>query len=109
MKKQILFLSFFCALLLSSACHRNDTRVETLKIEQMRNPESIQLISKALVPLQGVVKLSPDYENRELTVTFNGLVIYMKNIEYAIVKAGFSLPHWPAAEADKAKLPEELR
>jgi len=37
------------------------------------------------------------------------LQCYIKNIEYAIVKAGFDLPNWPADPADKAKLPEEMR
>jgi hypothetical protein len=109
MKKLILCSISFAALLLISACHRNDIRTETFQIEQLRNPESVQLIAKALQPLQGIQKMAPDYENHELTIVFNGLVVYVKNIEYAIVKAGFSLPNWPADPADIAKLPEELR
>lgn len=109
MKNLILCLFSALALCLTAACHRNDMRIETFRIEQMRNPESVQLISKALQPLGGVKKITPNYEGRELIVEFDGLSLYKKNIEYAIVHAGFSLPHWPAPEAAKAELPEELR
>ena len=109
MKNLIVFLLSALTLCLSAACHRNDMRTETFRIEQMRNPESVQLLSKALQPLGGVKKITPDFEGRELIVEFNGLSLYKKNIEYAIVHAGFSLPHWPAPEAAKADLPEELR
>ncbi len=109
MKKLILYsVSLACALFLT-ACHRNDLRTETFQIEQLRNPESVQLIAKALQPLQGIQKITPDYENHELIIVFNGLVVYVKNIEYALVEAGFSLPNWPATDAAKAKLPEDLR
>lgn len=109
MKKPILFLISLGALLLCAACHRNDIRTETFRIEQLRTPDAVQRIAKALQPLEGVEKITPDYQNHELVVIFNGRLIYIKNIEYAIVKAGFSLPNWPAAPADKATLPEELR
>ncbi|MBL7016670.1 MAG: cation transporter [Kiritimatiellales bacterium] len=109
MKKQIIFLVSLAALLLVSACHRNDIRTETFQIEQLRNQESVQLIAKALQPLEGIQKITPDFENHELIVVFNGRVLYVKNIEYALVEAGFSLPHWPATTAAKAKLPQELR
>jgi len=109
MKKQIIFLVSLAALLLVSACHRNDIRTETFQIEQLRNQESVQLIAQALQPLQGIQKITPDFENHQLIVVFDGRVLYVKNIEYAIVKAGFSLPHWPATTAAKAKLPQELR
>ncbi|MBC8205895.1 MAG: heavy-metal-associated domain-containing protein [Kiritimatiellales bacterium] len=109
MKKPISVLISLAALLLITACHRNDIRTEIFQIEQLRNPESVQLIAKALQPLEGIQKITPDFENHELIVVFDGRVVYVKNIEYAIVAAGFSLPNWPANPADKAKLPEELR
>jgi hypothetical protein len=109
MKNLTLSLLSAAALLLCAACHRNDIRTETFQIEQMRNPESVQLIAKALRPIGGVMKVIPDYENRELTIVFHGQDLYLKNIEYAIVDAGFSLPHWPADPAKIAKLFEELR
>jgi len=94
---------------LLNACHRNDIRTEIFQIDQLRNPKSIKLIAKALHPLQGVQKITPDFEKRELVIVFNGRVLFGKNIEYALVKAGFNLPNWPANPADIAKLPEELR
>jgi hypothetical protein len=48
MKNLTLCFLSAAALLLSAACHRNDIRTETFRIEQMRNPESAQIIAKAL-------------------------------------------------------------
>lgn len=109
MKKIILKTTSVIALLLLGACFRNDIRTETFEIEQLRSQESVQLLAKVLQPLEGVQKITPDFDNHKLIVVFNGRVLYMKNIESAIVKAGFSLPNHPAAAVDIAKLPEDLR
>lgn len=97
------------ALFLIAGCFRNDIRTETFKIEQLRSEEAVQFIANALRPVAGIREIRPDYQKHELTVIFNGLESHIKNIEYAIVKAGFDLPNWPADPEDKAKLPEELR
>jgi copper chaperone CopZ len=109
MKKLILYSVSLAASLFLTACHRNDIRTEVFEINQLRTQEAVQLIAKALQPLDGVKEIYPDFDNHELTVVFNGRVLYVKNIEYAIVEAGFSLPNWPADPADTAKLPEDLR
>ena len=109
MKKLILKTTSVIALLLLSACFRNDIRTETFEIEQLRTQESVQLLAKALQPLEGIQKITPDFNNHQLTIVFNGRVLYVKNIESTIVKAGFSLPNHPAAATDIAKLPEDLR
>jgi hypothetical protein len=96
-------------LFILTGCFRNDLRTETFKIQQMRSQESAGRIAQALRPVAGIKEVRPDFEKRELTVIFNGLECYIKNIEYAIVKAGFDLPNWPADPADKAKLPENMR
>jgi hypothetical protein len=97
------------ALFLFAGCFRNDLRTQTFHIEQLRSQEAVQIIARALQPVSGIKEVRPDFEKHELTVVFNGLESYIKNIEYPIVKAGFDLPNWPADPADKAKLPEELR
>lgn len=102
-----LFLSV--ALLLAAGCFRNDIRTETFQIAQLRTRESGMLLAQALRRVDGITEIRPNLENHTLTVVFNGRVSYLKNIEYAIVKAGFDLPYWPADPADKAKLPEEMR
>jgi len=109
MKTYIKKLLLLTALLLLAGCFRNDTRTETFQIKQLRSQEAVQVIVKALRPVSGVKEIRPDFTNHKLTVVFNGLEGYIKNIEYAIVKAGFDLPNWPADPADKAKLPEDLR
>ncbi|MEI7851708.1 MAG: hypothetical protein WCH86_07735 [Kiritimatiellales bacterium] len=109
MKTYIKKLFLLAALLLLAGCFRNDTRTETFQIKQLRSQEAVQILAKALRPVSGIKELRPDIANHKLTVVFNGLEGYIKNIEYAIVKAGFDLPNWSADPADKAKLPEDLR
>lgn len=109
MKKIFLQTTLLVAALLSVACHRNDIRTQTFQIEQLRSQEGVQLIAQALQPLPGIQEIRPNLEEHTLTVVFNGLELYLKNIEYAIVNAGFSLPNWPASQEAIDKLPEELR
>lgn len=97
------------ALLLLAGCFRNDIRTETFQIEQLRSQESGLILAQALRQITGIKEIRPDIEKHTLTVVFNGLEVYIKNIEYAIVKAGFDLPNCPADPADKAKLPEGIR
>lgn len=109
MKKLLLYPILLVAALLSAACHRNDIRTETFQIEQLRSDEGVQLIAKALKTLPGIQEIRPNLEAHTLTVVFNGRMLYLKNIEYTIVHAGFSLPYWPAPDEAKASLPEELQ
>ncbi|MCC7300472.1 MAG: heavy-metal-associated domain-containing protein [Verrucomicrobia bacterium] len=96
-------------LLLCAGCFRNNIRIEIFPIAQLRSEDAVNRIAQALRPVSGISEIRPDLMNHTLTVIFNGNVAHIKNIEYAIVKAGFDLPHWPANPADKAKLPESLR
>lgn len=109
MKTLLKLWTLFALLFLAAGCFRNDIRTEIFKIEQLRSEAAVQPIANALRPVTGIREIRPDVQNRELTVIFNGRESHIKNIEYAIVKAGFDLPNWPADPADKAKLPEELR
>lgn len=99
----------FLVAILFAGCFRNDIRTVTFEIEQLRTQQSAQLLAQSLRSLAGIKEFRPDLESKTLTVVFNGRELYLKNIEYAIVKGGFDLPNWPAEAADKAKLPEELR
>ena len=94
---------------LLTGCFRNDIRTQTFHIDQLQTQESARLVANALRGLRGIQTVQPDLQDRTCTVVFDGRQLYLKNIEFAIVKAGFDLPHWPAKTADKAKLPEELR
>lgn len=97
------------ALLLLAGCFRNDIRTETFQIRQLRTQDSAARIARALQPVAGIKEIRPDIEKNVLTVVYNAKESHLKNIEYAIVKAGFDLPNWPADPADKARLPEEMR
>ena len=96
-------------LLFLTGCFRNDIRTETFHIEQLCTSSRVTWLAQALRQVDGITEIRPDIEKHTLTVVFNGRVAYIKNIEYAIVKAGFDLPNWPADPADKAKLPEGIR
>ena len=97
------------ALLLLAGCFRNDIRTVVFEIKQLRSEESAMAVAQSLRTVSGIMEVRPDIEKHTLTVVFNGKEVYLKNLEYAIVKAGFDLPHWPADPADKAKLPEGIR
>ncbi len=105
-KKSAFRGALFCALLASTGCFRNDIRTETFDIDQLRSQAAVQLLAQALQPIPGILELRPDLETRQLTVVFNGREAYLKNIEYAIVQAGFGLPNWPAAAENKIRAAE---
>ena len=107
MKKRILHPLLLAVFILTAGCFRNDIRTETFEVEQLRNPQAAQLLANSLRGLTGIEEFRPDLDTKTLTVVFNGRELYLKNIEYAIVKGGFDLPHWPADPADKANLPKE--
>jgi len=109
MKTNLKNISLLIAALLLVGCFRNDIRTATFQIEQLRNQQGAAFLAQSLRGLNGIKEFRPDLENKTLTIVFNGRELYLKNIEYAIVKGGFDLPNWPAEAADKAKLPEELR
>lgn len=109
MKKTLILSALTAAALLAASCHRNDIRTETFAIDQLRSQEAVELVAKALQPLPGIQEIRPNLAERTLTVVFNGRMLYLKNIEYEIVHAGFSLPHWPAPESARKELPGELR
>ncbi len=109
MKKYLKNTALLIAALLLAGCFRNDIRTATFQIKQLRTPQASQLLAQSLRTLKGIKEFRPDPNNNTLTIVFNGRDLYLKNIEYAIVKSGFDLPNWPAESADKAKLPKELQ
>jgi len=98
--------TLFCVLFATTGCFRNDIRMETFEIDQLRSQAAVTLLVQALQPIPGILELRPDVETRRLMVVFNGREAYLKNIEYAIVQAGFDLPHWPAEAENKARVAE---
>ena len=105
--KNLLFL--LLTLLLVAGCFRNDIRTEVFQVTPLDTTACSQQITAAVNRLPGIKKTDIDLRAQTLTVTFNGLELYLKNIESAIVQAGFDLPHWPATAADKATLMKEIQ
>ncbi|MDK2857979.1 MAG: hypothetical protein PWQ29_1113 [Verrucomicrobiota bacterium] len=83
-------------LLLAAGCFRNDIRTATFRIEALRTTGDAETLERTLQQIAGFKECKPDFENRTLTVVFDGRAAGLKNFEYAIVSAGYSLPNWPA-------------
>ncbi len=96
-KPALLFAGAGLLLCCITGCFRNDIRTETLHLDPFSTPDHAARAAEALRAVNGVQDLRPDLGNHTLTVEFNGRVAYLKNIEFAVVEAGFSLPHWPAS------------
>lgn len=95
-------------MLLLAGCFRNNIRTITFHVDPLNTEACAKLLSRSLKDLPGIEDRQIDLEAQTLTLTFNGLELYLKNVEFAIVQAGFDLPHWPATVANKAKLTQEL-
>ncbi len=98
-------LSFFISLLAIIGCLRNDIREKTFQIDQLRTANDAKTLGSVLQTLNGINECQFNLDNHTMTVTFDGRIVYIKNIEYVIVNAGYSLPNWPA---DK-KIVEKLK
>lgn len=77
-------------LLLSlGACRKNDIRTVVLRTPGMKNAACAKLVQDALARLPGIVSARPDVAAREVTVTYNSMVVARKNLEFAVAAAGF--------------------
>ena len=108
MKTHLKKLPLLLIALLLTGCFRNDIRTVTFHVAPLDTEQSAQFLTRSLKDLPGIKDRQIDLEAQTLTLTFNGLELYLKNIESAIIRAGFDLPHWPASAADKEKLMQEL-
>jgi len=90
--------------LAATGCLRNDIRTVTFQLEELNSYERGMMAAKALKKLDGIIEIRPDMTKRTLTVVFNGRNLYLKNVEYALVDAGFDLPNRPAGPKQKEKL-----
>ena len=114
MKNNVLCLMaglLFC--LVGAACHRNDIRTLVVSVPDMNSeaclPFIIQAFAPGGMPLEGVLDIKPDVPARTLTFTYDSRRIAIRNLEYAITKAGFSANEHPAREDAQRRLPPECR
>lgn len=93
----------------STGCFRNDIREVTFSVPQLAAPECADVIQNALASIDGVIGAEADLVNQQLTVTFNGLKLAIKNIEFVIAGAGFDVDQTPGVAGAKAALPAPCR
>lgn len=102
-------LTLISALLIGTACFRQDRRTITVKVPSLRSEECLRLIQNAAKPVDGIEQLTPDYAKGTLDVTYNAMKLGIKNIEFVIAGAGFDANDTKAPDTVKAALPEGCR
>ena len=75
----------------------------------MTSPACYSVIQEALKTVEGIENTRPDYDQRTLEVTYNGLKLGIKNVEYVIAGAGFVANNIQPPEEVRARLPEPCR
>lgn len=116
MKKFLALATLLALPALSSSCRKHDYHTVTIRVPEMKNQACAEIVSKAA---HGEVskcravhpekKMEIDLRARTLTVTYDSLKLALKNIEFAIAKAGFSTQEVPANKKAAAELPAECR
>lgn len=96
-------------ILLLASCRVQDTRQVVIKVPGLKNPACARIIQDAFMHQPGIIKVGADYQKSEILVTYNSMVIALKNIECIIAASGFDAND-TRAEADAvAALPPGCR
>ena len=103
--KQMLSLVTLICVLLVTGCRVSDVRELTVHVPAMAGEDDVQRIRKALAPLNGVNKEQAVYDvkGHKIILTFDSMVVAHKNIEIAIVEAGYEANGIPAISTPAAK------
>ncbi len=112
MKQRLLVLLGVCGLLMSGiSCRQHDYREIVIEVPEMRNSACVRVISGALSRAPGLKRESVKFDvpGRKITVVYDSLLAADKNIEFMVVKAGFSANGIPADPKAAAALPPECR
>jgi copper chaperone CopZ len=94
--------------LLSVSCRKVDLRTHTINTPGMKNEACAIVIRNSLEATAGVKKdsIETDLEARKVTVTYDGLILNLKNIEFAIADVGFQANEVPANQKAYDALPD---
>jgi len=109
MKKIIFICTGLFVSLLCSGCFRNDTRIGVYHVPTITSQECLNILSGRLRAVEGVEDVQADFTTQQVSVTFNGLKVGLKNIEFVIAGAGFDVNDTPGAAAAKEQLPASCR
>ena len=102
-------MTLFTMILLAVSCRQQDIRKVVIKVPGLKNQACAKVIQDAFMRQPGIVSTSPDYQKHEMTVTYNSMIIALKNLEYTIAAAGFDANDTLANTNAAAALPAECR
>lgn len=93
------------------SCRQQDLRTFKIRVPEMHNAACAEVVGRALARVNGVQQESIriDVGDRSVTLTYDSMVLSLKNIEYAIAQAGFTANDIPADAEARAALPPECR
>ncbi len=99
----------FSLIAVLAGCYRNDTRILTFDVPGLKSEDCAAILQQAMGKIEGIEAAEADIGNRKLTVTFNGLKLATKNVEYVIAGAGFDVNDTTAPQQARNNLPEGCR
>ena len=109
MKRVCAFTVLLMTVILLASCRQVDIRKIVIKVPGLKNQVCAKIIQDAFMKQPGIVSIQPDFQQRELTVTYNSMVIAIKNIEFTIAEVGFDANDEKARTNAVAVLPPECR
>jgi len=109
MKRIYPVVLLFAVAVLCFSCRKRDIRTIKIHVPEMKNTACATLVNKKLsrVPGVKVETVRIDIARRTVTVSYDSIVLSMKNIEFAIAEAGFKANDIPADEKAARNLPPE--
>lgn len=96
-------------LLGATACFRQDVREFPVDVPQLHGDACFQIMRHALMAMEGVQDVQPDYPARQIIVTFDSKKLANKNVEYRLTESGFEANGNPPDLAARAQLPPGCR
>ncbi len=109
MKKCFLLVIMIAVAACVVSCRKHDIRVVVVEVPGLKSPECAKFIQEGFMKQPGIRSVQPDFQQRTLTVTYDSMVIAIKNIEFVIAEAGFDANDEKARPEGVAKLPPECR
>ena len=104
-----LFICMFILSVCAVSCRKQDIRTVVVKVPKLTKPECAKLIQDRFMHHPGIQSVRPDFQAHEVTITYNSMVIALKNIEFVIAGTGFDANDTKAFPDAVKKLPPECR
>ena len=95
------------ALGLLGACRQSDMRTLIVRVPQVTNAACESRVRQALQPLKGIEAVGFDDAAGTLTLRYESMILAHKNIEHAIIAAGFDANELTATDEARRALPPE--